>query len=209
MTNLWFWAILAIIAMLALKIALAAGERVPFNADEAIVALMARHILGGSRPVFFYGQAYMGSLDAFLVAGAFAIFGQQVWVIRLVQSLLYLGVLLTSAWLGRLAFSSWKVGVLAMLLLAIPAVNVTLYTTASLGGYGEALLIGNLILLTGMSIGRSLQVYRNPGLPWRWALLGFWVGLGVWAFGLTVVYSLPVLVYLLILALRRPVLVKI
>ena len=81
---------------------------------------------GGSRPVFFYGQAYMGSLDAFLVAGAFAIFGQQVWVIRLVQSLLYLGVLLTSAWLGRVAFSSWKVGVLAMLLLAIPAVNVTL-----------------------------------------------------------------------------------
>jgi hypothetical protein len=32
------------------------------------------------------------------------------------------------------------------LLLAIPSVNVILYTTVSLGGYGEALLLGNLIL---------------------------------------------------------------
>ena len=41
---------------------------------------MARHILLGARPAFFYGQAYMGSLDAFLAAAAFAIFGQQAWV---------------------------------------------------------------------------------------------------------------------------------
>src|SRR6266851_2035799 len=68
-------------------IGLAAGV-VPFNADEAIVGLMARHILQGERPVFFYGQAYLGSLDAWLVAGAFAIFGESVWPIRLVQIVL-------------------------------------------------------------------------------------------------------------------------
>jgi hypothetical protein len=51
---------------------------VPFNADEAIVALMARHILQGERPIFFYGQAYMGSLDAYLVALGFLLFGQQI-----------------------------------------------------------------------------------------------------------------------------------
>ena len=203
-SSLWFWAVLAVLLMFGLKIWLVAGDWLPFNSDEAVVALMARHILQGVRPVFFYGQAYMGSLDAFLVAGAFALFGELVWAIRLVQILLYLGVLLTSAWLGRLAFSSWKVGVLAMLLLAIPAVNVTLYTTASLGGYGEALLLGNLILLTGLKIGRTLQGSCDPGALWRWALLGFLIGLGVWAFGLTLVYSLPVLAYLLILAFWRP-----
>jgi hypothetical protein len=36
----------------------------PFNSDEAIVGLMARHMLQGERPLFFYGQAYLGSLDA-------------------------------------------------------------------------------------------------------------------------------------------------
>lgn len=204
LSSLWFWAALAILLMLCLKGWLAANERLPFNADEAVVALMARHILQGARPVFFYGQAYMGSLDAFLVAGAFALFGEQVWAIRLVQTLLYLGVMLTSAWLGRVAFGSWKVGVLAMLLLAVPAVNVTLYTTVSLGGYGEALLLGNLILLSGLRIGRSFRDAHSPGALWRWGLLGFLIGLGVWAFGLTLVYSLPALAYLLWLTLRPP-----
>src|SRR3972149_2161122 len=93
---------------------------VPFNADEAVVALMARHILQGERPVFFYGQAYMGSLDAYLVAGGFWLFGEKVWVLRGVQGALYLATLLSTAWLGKAAFRSWKGGVVAAWLLAVP-----------------------------------------------------------------------------------------
>ena len=165
--NFWLVAT-ALLVSLALKAWLVVGGYVPFNADEAVVALMARHILQGERPVFFYGQAYMGSLDAFLVAAGFGLFGQQVWVIRLVQALLYDGVILTTAWL-----------------LAIPTVNVTLYTTASLGGYGEALLVGNLLLLVGFRIDDTLQeqsLGRLAGLLLAW---GFLAGLGLWAFGLT------------------------
>jgi hypothetical protein len=198
------WLALAVAALLlamGVKAWLAIGGWVPFNSDEAVVALMARHILQGERPVFFYGQAYMGSLDAFLVAGAFAIFGQQVWVIRLVQSLLYLGVLLTTLVLGKAAFGSWRVGVLGMAMMAIPVVNVTLYTTVSLGGYGEALLIGNLVLLIGVYLGRSIKESRTPGAYWLWGLLGFLAGLGLWAFGLSLVFTLPVLFYLVVLVL--------
>ena len=75
-------------AAAGLKVWLVAGGRVPFNADEAVVALMARHILQGQRPFFFYGQAYMGSLDAYLIAAGFNWFGEQVWVIRGVQAIL-------------------------------------------------------------------------------------------------------------------------
>lgn len=186
-----------VLLILAGLLAIAAGWKmllvvvggVPFNADEAVVALMARHILQGSRPVFFYGQAYMGSLDAFLAAGGFLIFGQQVWVIRAVQALLYLGVLFTTFWLGREAWGSARSGLLGVGLLAIPVVNVTLYTTASLGGYGESLLIGNLLLLI------ALRQSRAPG--WKgMALWGFLAGLGFWANGLTLVYSIPGLVWL-------------
>lgn len=190
--NLWLWAGLAIAAMASLKTWLVLTDRVPFNADEAVVALMARHILHGERPIFFYGQAYMGSLDAFLVAIGFVAFGQQVWVIRLVQGLLYLGTMVTTAILGQQVFKSWKIGVLAMLLLAIPTVNVTLYTTASLGGYGEALLIGNLILIV------TLKIFGSEGSsPVRWwLLLGFLAGVGLWTFGLTLVYTIPALIFL-------------
>src|SRR5438128_2438006 len=78
--------------LLLKAVALAAGA-VSFNSDEAIVALMARHILQGERPIFFYGQAYMGSLDAWLVAGSFSLFGQTILAIRLVQIALYLGTI--------------------------------------------------------------------------------------------------------------------
>ena len=196
--RIWLWLALAIILAAGLRIWLAACEYVPFNADEAVVALMARHILAGERPVFFYGQAYMGSLDAFLVASAFALFGTQVWVIRLVQGLLYLGVMATTVWLGKSAFDSWENGALAALLLAIPTVNVTLYTTASLGGYGEAMLIGNLVLICGLKIASSLREGGGPGPYWVWLVLGLLSGMGLWAFGLTLVYSLPVGIYLLV-----------
>lgn len=192
----WFWAGLALLLAAGLKLALALADRFPFNADEAIVALMARHILQGARPIFFYGQAYMGSLDAFLAAAGFAIFGQQIWVIRLIQGLLYLGVLATTGLLGRQAFGSPRVGALAMLLLAIPVVNVTLYTTISLGGYGEALLLGNVSLCLGLHLAGQMR-QGGSGRWYEWLLLGLLTGLGLWAFGLALVFSLPVLIYLL------------
>jgi 4-amino-4-deoxy-L-arabinose transferase-like glycosyltransferase len=200
--SIWLWVALALLSAIGLKAWLLVAGRVPFNADEAVVALMGRHILQGAHPVFFYGQFYMGSLDALLVAVAFALFGEQAWVIRLVQGLLYLGVLVTTGLLGKRAFGSSRVGVLAMLLLAIPTVNVTLYTTASLGGYGEALLLGNLTLLLGLRLGERLRAEERSASLGLWGLLGFLIGLGLWAFGLTLVYSLPTLIYLAALAIK-------
>lgn len=173
------------------------GGVVPFNADEAVVGLMARHILLGERPVFFYGQAYMGSLDGFLIAGGFAMLGQQVWVIRLVQLMLYLGVILTTILIGREVFQSLRHGLLAGLLLAIPTVNVTLYTTASLGGYGEALLSGSLALLLALTLARRCKSSPPSRIPWGWmALWGILAGFGLWANGLSLVFTAPAGLYL-------------
>ena len=88
--------VVILIGAIGLKGLLLALDAVPFNADEAVVALMARHILQGERPWFFYGQAYMGSLDAYLVAGAFRVLGERVLAIRLVQLTLFVATLLTS-----------------------------------------------------------------------------------------------------------------
>jgi hypothetical protein len=189
------WLAGALLVAASLKAILLAVGVVPFNADEAVVALMARHILHGARPVFFYGQAYMGSLDAFLVALGFRIFGESVWVLRFVQILLFLGTLATTAALGKAALGSRRAGVIAAWLLAIPAVNVTLYTTVSLGGYGEMLLLGNLILLTALRIANQISASRPPanGL---WMVFGFLAGLGLWAFGMSLVYSLPATLFL-------------
>lgn len=169
----------------------------PFNADEAIVALMARHILSGARPIFFYGQAYMGSVDAYLVSALFGVMGQTVLAIRITQLILYAGTIITTIAVGQVAFGSIRAGWLAGLILAVPTVNLTLYTTVSLGGYGEALLIGNLVILLGCILYKRIQ----NGFPirfWEYLSLGLLMGLGLWANGLTLIYSLPVSLALLI-----------
>jgi 4-amino-4-deoxy-L-arabinose transferase-like glycosyltransferase len=199
------------------KALLLAMDVFPFNSDEAIVALMARHILQGDRPIFFYGQAYMGSLDAFLVSFGFVIFGQNVWVIRLVQTLLYLATIITTVLIARRMFGSNRIGLLAAAMMAIPTVNVTLYTTVSLGGYGEALLIGSLLLLISLEILHKLERSGTAQQPkaaynklqqerpesggkhptsyrsiYLLALLfGLLSGVGLWANGLSLVFAVP------------------
>lgn len=193
--------IILLLAMFARFILLASGS-VSFHADEAVVGLMARHILQGERPVFFYGQAYMGSLDAWLIAIGFRLLGESVLMIRVVQSFLYLLVVAA----GYLA--AWRlsgrpvVAAVAGLALAVPTVNVALYTTATLGGYNELLILGSLILLLGYEV-----LHDHPRSAWRWALLGLCAGLGWWTHGLSVVYAVPVglmVLYRLFISPRSP-----
>lgn len=186
--------LITLVVAIALKIWLVLAKAVPFNGDEAVVALMARHILRGARPIFFYGQAYMGSLDAWLIAGAFRLLGEGVWPIRLVQIGLYALYLITLKMLGSRLFESDEVGTWAALLAAIPPLVVTTYTTATLGGYGEVMVLGNLVLLLGYSLLRS-----RPSSAWAVAAgLGAVSGLAFWTLGLSAVYILPVAILLLL-----------
>lgn len=169
----------------AWKIVLISQNAFPFNADEAIVGLMGRHILMGERPIFFYGQSYMGSLDAFLVALGFYLFGINVQVIRLLQILLYLGITFTTILIAYRLHRDQVAALLSGLLLAIPTVNFTLYTTVSLGGYGEALLIGNVLILL------TIRLREEPDGFSMYLLWGLIAGGGFWAFSLTVVYIVP------------------
>ena len=181
---------------LAWKIILLSQDAFPFNADEAIVGLMGRHILMGERPIFFYGQSYMGSLDAILVAIGFRWFGIKVQVIRLIQIILYLGIIFSTILIAYRLHKDQVAALLSGLLLAIPTVNFTLYTTVSLGGYGEALLIGNVLILL------TLNMRKDPVGLGKYFLWGLLAGSGFWAFGLTAIYIVPCALLLFLKPLR-------
>lgn len=178
----------AVFAAVGLKAILVLSGSVPFNGDEAIVGLMASHILEGETPVFFYGQAYMGSLDAWLVSLAFRMFGRSVESIRLVQGGLYLGYLFSVWWLGKLWFRDPRVGGTAALLSSLPPVLLTTYTTASLGGYGEVLVLGNILLALGYLV--IFGDHQKNG--WSWLLLGGVGGMAFWALGISGIYILTI-----------------
>jgi len=173
---------------LLLKAALMDTESTSFDSDEAIVALMARHILAGERPLFFYGQAYMGSLDAFLTAASFWLFGSSVWALRAVQGLLFVGLMLGTYCLARRLYKDECTAQTSALLIAIPPSLFSLYTTVTLGGYGETLLCGIWLLILGQQITHEAQT------SWlHWAVFGLVAGLSLWILPLSVVYLLPLL----------------
>ncbi len=205
--------------MIVLRVALLAADAVPFNGDEAIVALMARHIQQGERPAFFYGQAYLGSTDAWLVSIAFSIFGESVLSIRLVQIALFAGTLITTYLVARRFGLDELAARLSTLLMALPPTLLTLYTTATLGGYGETLLFGNLLILSALSLGANRSEdqpqrhegtnkrlsklrdfvpswLRNRAVVLRWGLFGLLTGFAFWTFGLILVYLIPLALWL-------------
>src|SRR5579863_7863963 len=94
------WACLLI--ALVLRIWLIVRTHGVIDGDEALVGIQAEHILRGERPfpLYFYGQAYMGSLEAYLTAILFKIAGPSVWTLRAEPTLLSLVVV----WLtGKMA----------------------------------------------------------------------------------------------------------
>jgi 4-amino-4-deoxy-L-arabinose transferase-like glycosyltransferase len=178
------WAVLAL-ALIA-RVALLLSNAVSFHSDEAVVALMARHILDGARPVFFYGQAYMGSLDAWIVALAFALGGESVLSIRLAQSALYLGVVAVGYGAAYCITSRLAAALIVGVLLAVPPVLLALYTTATLGGYNEVLLLGGLLWWLAWDV-----AHEHARSRLRWLLIGLCAGLGWWSNALIVIYALP------------------
>src|SRR5438105_1564918 len=54
------------------------------NADEGTMGIMARHIAyNGEHPIFYYGQSYMGTREAYLGAAFFRLFGASLFTLRL------------------------------------------------------------------------------------------------------------------------------
>ncbi len=89
------------------------------DADEAIVGLMARHILEGRHVAFYYGQDYMGSLEAYLAAAVFAVFGSSPIALKSVPFIASIGFLLATMHLASALYGR-KTGYIAGVLLISP-----------------------------------------------------------------------------------------
>ena len=178
--------IVPFVAAVLLKAVLIPTSAIPLDSDEAIPMLMAKHILAGERPLFWYGEDYGGSLDSFLIAGAYSLLGVSVSAARVVQSLEYLGAILFTYLLARRIIHNRFAALATAWLMALPTPLLSLFTTTALL-YTIVMLLGSMLLFVGHKLlhesGESLAL---------WLVFGALAGLAFWTFGILLIYILPV-----------------
>ncbi len=180
------------------------------DSDEAIIGLMARHILlQGERPIFFYGQYYLGPLQAYAAAALFFIFGSSQLTLRLVVLPLILGFFAAMYALGRAAYGR-AVGLLVLAWLALGPPYATLRELVVVGGHQEMLLFAALLLLGIWTRLRRPDLLPQTRQAWYraiaiYAAMGVLAGLGLWA-DLLILPVLLVSVVALLAGRRREVL---
>ncbi len=137
--------IAAIVVGVAIRIALSFAANGKSWSDSAVIALMAMHALSGKFYTFYWGQAYMGSLEALGVAPFFALFG--VNDVTLSMGLLPWYVLFAIA-LSRVArrCAGELAGAIAPWLLAVAPPYVQYQQIAPRGDYPETLALGTILL---------------------------------------------------------------
>lgn len=146
------------------------------DGDNAVVALMAKHILEGRHYAFFWGQSYMGSLEAYSIATAARAFGLNDLVLRgvpLAYALLYMASFHA---LGR-RLGGEALGRVSLVLAALCPPLLAAWSSAPRGGYAEMLFLGQLALLLALSIVQEKREDRKQVLL---VALGFVAGLAFW-----------------------------
>lgn len=165
------------------------------DSDEGTMGLMARHIAyAGAHPIFFYGQAYMGALEAYLAAALFRLIGPSLFALRLAVILLSMAALGCVYLLARRLYTP-GLALFALGLLALGPPEALDREIFAGGGYVETLLFSALALL----LAHALALSAATGVPRSWrqlvayAGLGLAVGLGLWSDTLVVPFMLGAL----------------
>jgi hypothetical protein len=177
---------IAIIAFATLlRIVLTALGWPQTNSDEGTMGLMALHIANhGEHPIFFYGQNYMGPLEAYLGAALFHLFGSSLFMLRLGTILLFT-LFLTAMYLLTSMLYSQKLALITVGLLSLGSSLMLDIELVALGGYPELLLFGSLSLLIVAWLALSQDQYASPRKRlWRYVVYCCWglvVGIGFWS----------------------------
>ncbi|PTA43184.1 DUF423 domain-containing protein [Micromonospora sp. RP3T] len=180
------------------RLALLLADAPPTNSDEATMGLAALHIARGDAfPVWFYGQAYMGTLEAYLAAPLVAVAGPSVLVLRLPTLALYaLFLLLSWRLTHRLGGDRWY-ALLVVAVLALGADRVVKNQLIAGGGYPELNPAGAALALLTVGLCAGGPGARLP----RWAAWGLVAGVLLWVDPLILPYVVALGV--LLLAWRR------
>jgi hypothetical protein len=196
-TSIFFGAILFMAVLLRLVIIYTKCEGI--TSDNAIIGLMGKHILKGEFPVFFYGQTYMGSLEAYIAAFFFFIIGVSAKSLSVAVGFVSILGIVSVYFLAREVAITKKdrniLGLYAMLAASLPPDYIFWHGLSALGGYPETFFFGNVLLLIALKILKTENEIKKLRY---YVVFGFISGLAFWTHMLVVCYIAASLLFLLI-----------
>ncbi|HZN72149.1 MAG TPA: hypothetical protein VFC00_10795 [Micromonosporaceae bacterium] len=166
-------------AGLGYRIVLVANDVPPANSDEGTTGLAALHIATGQDfPIFFYGQHYLGAIQAYLAAPWIAVFGTTWWALRIPPLILY-GLFLTLMYLlTRRLYTPWF-ATATVALLALGSDRVVKNALIGGGGYPESSVLGVVLMLLALHLAAAakarLVAFAGWGLAAGLVLWGHWL----------------------------------
>jgi len=176
----------ALILALGVRLYLIFSAPELLDGDEALVGLQAQAIATGTEhplPVFFYGQPYMGSLEAYVAAALFRVAGPSVVALRLSPLSSALVLVILTYWLARRTCGRRAANV-AVGLAALPPLFIGAWSVKARGGYIEVLAEGEaLLLVTHLLLYRADATWGRTDVHRVAALAGLWgvlAGLVLW-----------------------------
>lgn len=155
------------------------------NADEGTMGIIARHIAyNGEHPIFYYGQSYMGTMEAYLGAAFFRLFGASLFTLRL-GTILLDGFFFASMYLLTSLLYTKKLALFVLVLLGLGPNAIFLWELYAKGGSTQTLFFGALAFLLASWLSLTSSQHLSRGRRWlRLAAYGGWglvVGLGIWS----------------------------
>jgi hypothetical protein len=166
----------------------------PTNSDEATMGLAALHIAEGREfPAFFYGQTYMGTLEAYLAAPLVWAFGPSTLALRMPALVLYAAFVFLAYRLTRRLYPPW-LAVVTVAVLALGSDRVLKNQLIAAGGYPEISPLAALLFLLALA---------RPH-PAGAAAFGLVAGVLAWDNWLIAPYLAAATVVLLLRVWRRP-----
>ncbi|GHO84791.1 ArnT family glycosyltransferase [Dictyobacter formicarum] len=185
--NTYGMAAAAIIAFaVGLRVILLALHWPPTNGDEGVMATMAYNIAyHGEHPTIFYGQDYMGDIEAYLGALFFHLFGGPSLMALRLGVVLMVGLFFVCMyWLTSLLFSK-KLALVTLGLLSVGSIPYLTRQTIATGGSSQTLLFGSLAFLIAVwlaltyrrRVSARVRLLRLP----MYGAFGVVAGLGMWS----------------------------
>lgn len=151
--------------------------------DETIYGIMGMHILKGQFPIYYYGQAYLGTLEAYAVALLSFFMGMNGWTLQLSGFLFYALFMATHFSLIKKIFGT-QTAVFSSFLLIFPPVMFWELSVRALG-YTSMLACGSLSFLLWFKVfAERKHSYIFP--------FGLCLGAGLWLNPVFILY-LPAL----------------